>query len=105
MPKVDFARLFPPLGRSGSFPATMTSEDVLPEASTWQITSVDDDLLTETGSVEVGILLSGKTFHKLPQVEMGHFYSGECYVILHTFMDKVKDVRKWVCCVFLSILC
>ena len=41
-------------------------------------------------------ILSGRTFSKLPEAEVGHFYSGESYVVLHAFHDRVKDARQWV---------
>lgn len=75
----------------------MSSETIEPIIE-HPIAQAEDDFLVDTSStVEVGILLSGKSFVKLPDVEVGHFYSGECYVVLYTYVDKVKDLRKWVC--------
>jgi hypothetical protein len=111
-PDIDVASLFPPetQGAQHAVAPELSAEacavppaageideilELLNRVRSNSQSSADDNALTDSSSVEVGIL-SGRTFSKLPEAEVGHFYSGESYVVLHAFHDRAKDARQWV---------
>jgi len=53
------------------------------------------------GSTEVWAVEDGRpTFTKLPQEEQGHFYSGDCFLVLYTYYDKENHNKQSYLCYF-----
>eukprot|EP01088_Endostelium_zonatum_P018384 TRINITY_DN5884_c0_g1_i2.p1 TRINITY_DN5884_c0_g1~~TRINITY_DN5884_c0_g1_i2.p1 ORF type:complete len:1274 (-),score=335.47 TRINITY_DN5884_c0_g1_i2:113-3934(-) len=58
-----------------------------------------DDMIDDAlGNIEVFVMEDGvPSFKKLPEVERGHFYTKNCYLILYTYNDETERRQKYLC--------